>query len=132
MACFVGDWNRLVSRLFSGYADRTTSLYNHNAAVSVLGLIKPRTGSAIYMQHMKTNGLIVVRYDMEIWDKLWAVVGHYRRSGKGWSLQKISTVAGVCSGMERPLDLKRLLQRPAIATLRGRYAFKTSKISQVS
>ena len=30
------------------------------------------------MQHIKTNGLIVVRYDMEIWDKLWAVVGHYR------------------------------------------------------
>ncbi|KAF2545832.1 hypothetical protein F2Q70_00021231 [Brassica cretica] len=27
----------------------------------------------------------------------------------------------------RPLELKRLLQRPAIATSRGRYAFKTSK-----
>lgn len=83
-ACFVSIWfalwvmgmdwcrgnylvTRTVRRVFATILQRFQYLVSSNQGLDQL----------FYVQHMRTNGLIFVGYEMEIWDDLWFVVGNY-------------------------------------------------------
>lgn len=58
---------RTVRRVFATILQRFQYLVSSNQGLDQL----------FYVQHMRTNGLIFVGYEMEIWDDLWFVVGNY-------------------------------------------------------